>query len=123
MKSWTIYFRDLPMNVIFLVQKGSSSEETQEDETEVYPMLSDKIRKCLCGAVSIIGYTYKKEKSVPSKTDPNKLIPKTNYCLRVGPSERYLTKIRVPKGQKYKPVLVDPTYDKLINISNIKEGN
>jgi hypothetical protein len=115
MKPWIINFRDLPMNVLFLCQKGTANEEAPEDENEVFPAMSEKSRKCMCGAVDFIGYTYKKEKL--EDDGKGKANAKTLYCLRIGPSERYLTKVRLPIGVKLeKDVLVNPTFEKVWNI-------
>ena len=48
------------------------------------------------------------------------LVPgdRVEYCLRVGPNERYTTKFRVPKAdnKKLPDVVVDPTYAKLMKL-------
>jgi hypothetical protein len=42
------------------------------------------------------------------------------YTLRTGPSNVYTTKFRVPKGTKLPKEIIDPTYDKIMEI--IKGG-
>lgn len=38
------------------------------------------------------------------------------YCIRTGPDEVYTTKFRVPKGHHLPDVIVDPSYDKIMNV-------
>lgn len=39
-----------------------------------------------------------------------------DYCIRCEPHDVFMTKFRMPRGRKLPPVIVDPSYDKLIKI-------
>lgn len=49
---------------------------------------------------------------------------KVEYCLRTGPNPNYYTKFRIPKqeGQKPPEVIVDPTYQKIMNLIDGKSA-
>ena len=50
------------------------------------------------------------------KSDKGKMIKRTEYRLRVGPHTYYTTKIRKPKTAPIPDYIIDPSYDKIIEI-------
>lgn len=124
MKEWIINYRDLNqlgMEVVFIAQDrvfNMSDEDDTGDNMltpEVGPGLSPSIAKCLNAAVSFIGNTFIRRKEVTKEVNgKKKTIVKKQYCLRIGPSELYITKARKPKSIMLPDVLVDPDYDYII---------
>jgi hypothetical protein len=126
MKAWIIRFRDLPMNVTFLCQPRTDSEENDNDELmpEVGPRVSPATAAILNAAVDVIGYTFireTEEKIKDKKTGKAKEVTIDEYCLRVGPHPVLTTKFRRDKSLpgKIPEVIVNPTYE---IIKNIIEG-
>lgn len=124
MKSLITNFRDLPMNVVFLAQDrvfnldDDTDASVGEIDPEVGPRLSPATSSHLCAAVSVIGNTFirSRTKSTKTATGKTKTSEAIEYCLRLGPSPAYITKIRKPKTTEIPSFLVDPTYDELIDI-------
>lgn len=122
MKSSVTNFRDLPMNVVFLAQDrvfnvDDADESVGEIDPEVGPRLSPATASHLCAAVSVIGNTFIRSRTKTIKVDgKSKTKEVVEYCLRLGPSSAYITKIRKPKDTSIPSFLVDPTYDELIEI-------
>lgn len=121
MKLWISQFRDLPMEVVFLAQERVFNNEDDDAtgmlDPEVGPRLSPSIMAHLCAAVSIIGSTFIRERIERKKiNNRTKEIHHTEYCIRLGPSPSYITKIRKPKKVELPGFLVDPTYDSIIEL-------
>jgi hypothetical protein len=122
MKHWLVLFRDLPIEVVFLAQDRLFNFDDEADTAddllapEIGPRLSPSIAAALNAAVNVIGNTFirVKEKTVEVK---GKKIKKEviQYCLRVGPSPVYVTKVRKPKKIVVPDVILDPEYDDIIN--------
>jgi hypothetical protein len=114
MKFWIMNFRDIEnMHKVFLCQQKTLNDEDVDDESfEVIPALSDAVLKSLGAAVDIIAQLNIKEVAIEgtSKVKPV-------YRARVGPSERYLTKFRLPMNSKVKvPMFIkDPTFEKFMS--------
>jgi phage nucleotide-binding protein len=119
MKQWITYFRDLPMNVVFLAQdRTTEAQENQQAEQlipEVGPRLSPSVAGTLCAAVSVIGNTYVDEVPV---AEGKQIKNKIQYMLRLGPHRLYTTKIRQPKGNQLPASITNPTYEKIVAIIN-----
>lgn len=113
LKRWLIDFRNLPMNVVFILQeKRDKDDDLESDEASVYPQVSPSVRAILGAAVDVIGRTY-----VMEKTDAEgKTV--TKFCLRVAPGPKYLAKIRLPRGAQTPKSIANPSYDALIKIMN-----
>lgn len=120
MKVWLNRFRDLPMNVVFIAQDRTFNfdEEKGEGENvlmpEVGPGLSPSIAKTLNASVSVIGNTFIRSRPTISKRKVK--TNKIEYCLRIGPNPVYTTKIRKSKSIELPDVIVNPTYDAIIEI-------
>lgn len=131
MKSLIIDLRDLPMEVVFIAQDrtfnfGDETDEGDENALapEVGPRLMPSVASVLNAAVGNIGNTFiriryetRKDKDTGKKLKPKKV---TEYCLRVGASSTYVTKIRKPKGVTAPDFIVDPDYEDILDII---EGN
>lgn len=125
MKEWIINYRDLVdlgIEVVFIAQDRTFNidEEEASDSSlapEIGPAMSPSISKHLNAAVNIIGNTFIREKlRIKEVNGKKKEIPEMQYCLRIGPNATYITKARKPKGIPLPSVIVDPDYDKIINI-------
>jgi hypothetical protein len=121
MNQWIFFYRDLPMNVVFLSQQRiKSSDEENGDydkgqlEPEVGPALMPSVAQTLNAAVNIIGNTYIKQNV---KKEANKTTRETFFMLRIGPHPFYITKIRKPKEFVVPQAISNPSYDKLMKIT------
>lgn len=127
MKEWLVNYRDLSklgINVVFIAQDrvfNFNEEDDAIDEgmlaPEVGPGLSPSIAKTLNAAVSMIGNTFIRTREVKKEVDGKKVTRrKTEYCLRVGPSPVYITKVRKPREYEAPELIVNPDYDKIMDI-------
>lgn len=124
MKDWLTRFRDLPCEVVFIAQDRTSGGSDDDDEVvtpSVGPALSPSVASHLNASVHVIGNTFIRQRTVKKKFKDGKqtkVVEKkvTEYCMRLAPDPLYVTKIRKPKDISPPSVLVDPTYEKLINI-------
>lgn len=121
MKTWITNFRDLPgIKTVFIAQDRTfnitDDDDPEEDgiAPEVGPSLSPATMKHLCAAVSVIGQTFVRTRIIKSKMKgkPDKEV--TEYCLRLGPSQSYITKFRKPKAIDLPDFLIDPTYEDIL---------
>lgn len=125
MKTWLMYFRDLPMNVIFTAQDKQFEVEEFEDTGDIFPevgpFLMPSVAKILTAAVGFIGQTFIREyeKEVPIKGQKNKTKTKIikEFCMRVGPHARYLTKFRrdhTASDREIPSFIPNPTFEKIL---------
>lgn len=120
MKTWITNFRDLPVETVFLAQDRvfNADEEDAIDgeiDPEIGPRLSPSVMSHLCAAVSVIGNTFVRTSTVKKKVGgKEKEIEKTEYCIRLGPSASYITKIRKPKNIELPAFLKDPTFEEIL---------
>lgn len=125
LKVWLVLFRDLPMNVIFTAyDRVFNVDENEQVESliapEVGPYLMPSAAKIVNGAVDVIGNTFirevEKKVMVKGKAEKRTSI---EYCLRVGPHSRYVTKIRRDQSleEKLPESVIDPTFDKILKLS------
>lgn len=100
MQTWMINFRNLPMNVVFIAQEKSTDDvDLDSNDPSVFPQLTQSVRGVIGGAVDFVGNTF--IKMVEPVTEDGKRLPAVaKYCLRLGPSTRYVTKIRLPQTCK-----------------------
>lgn len=122
LKTWIINYRDLPMEVIFLAQDrvfndGEESDAEGEIDPEVGPRLSPSVKSALCAAVSVIGNTFIRSREVTREVNGKKRKKEVlEYCLRLGASSVYITKIRKPKSVSLPSFVVDPTFEDILEI-------
>jgi hypothetical protein len=120
LKTWLINYRDLidlGINVVFLAHDRTiDSEEGSDGELtpDIGPRVMPSVATILNGAVKVIGHTFIRERI--DKLEGGKIRREAEYCLRVGPHARYVTKIRQPKGCSVPPYIVNPDYDHLVAI-------
>lgn len=130
MKTWLDNYKELDMNVVFLAQERIFNNDTETDDDaqidpEVGPRVSPSVGSALCASVNYIGHTFIREEMITKKKKVRGVTKRvkqkvTNYCLRVGPHSYYTTKVRKPKTIVAPAFLIDPSYDKLINIKETK---
>lgn len=117
LKAWTIRFRDLVEDDIFVVfnvqEKRDGSDELDEDKHEVFPQLMQSIRGILGGAVTHIIHTEIKD---VTKTVKGQIKSFPVYVARIGPSTKYLTKFRVAPGVNIPQYLVNPSYEQMLKL-------
>jgi hypothetical protein len=125
MKTWITHYAELKklgIEVVFIAQDrvfNVDEEDSSEGmiDPEVGPRLSPSVMSHLCAAVDVIGNTFVRErietKKVDGKTRRTKHI---EYCLRLGPSSAYITKIRKPKSVRLPDFVVDPTFEDILDI-------
>lgn len=124
MKQWITQYRDLQdigIEVVFIAQDRVFNMEDEDPDTmltpEVGPRLTPSVASHLNAAVSVIGYTFIREKTLIKEVKGKKKeIKRTEYCLRIGPNPVFVTKARKPKHLQLPDVIVDPTYDSIIDI-------
>lgn len=118
----------LKQNVVIIAQQREFN--TEGDSSVMMPFVASALSPSVVGwlqpAVDYICQTYKKQRTrivknvVAGKTvEQKQTVPGADFVLRVGPDPVYTTKIRSPKGSQDLPdVIIDPTYDKLMEIIN-----
>ena len=120
MKTWITNLRDLDMEVVFIAQSrvfNVDEDGSDDDEIppEVGPAVSPSINRHLCAAVSIIGQTLIRTRTIKKKfKGKTKEKEIKEYCIRLGPSSSYITKFRKPKSIKIPDFLTDPTYEDIL---------
>lgn len=120
MKTWIMAFRDLPLHVIFTAQDRETSNDEIEDDSilpEVGPYVMPSVAKILNASVGIIGQVYIRETTEIVDNTPQSRV---NYCMRIGPHSRYLTKLRrdpTLSGAKMPGSVINPTFNKLMKLS------
>lgn len=131
MKTWILNFRDLPLCKIFICQDRITTSDDESDTDpemiapEVGPALSPSVARTLNAAVDVIGQTFIRERLTTVKTkkggEKSKIV--VEYCMRIGPHARYLTKIRrANPGTKLPSVVADPTFDKILELVKGEEN-
>lgn len=108
---------------VFLCHSRTDEVETEMDEAiaSIGPQMTPAIAQFLCGTSQIVGQTYIKEISEVIK---GKRTTRMEYCLRVGPNPHFVTKIQKPKDAGCPEYIVNPTYEKIMEIvkGNYSEG-
>lgn len=121
-QTWLLNFRNLRdkgVNVLFLAhERASSNDDTVDDQIapSIGPRVMPSVASFINGATSQIGNCFIRETF--EGAGPNR-VRDVQYCMRVGPHAYYVTKIRKPlEADLIIPdVIINPTYDKLRNIS------
>ena len=109
-----INFRDLDLNVVYLSHErtfNQGEDENEDDRLDPYigPRLMPSISSSLLAAVDFIGNCFIRQVKIKDQF-------KSQYCLRVGPHPVYITKVRVPKEREVEAVLVDTSYNDIIDL-------
>lgn len=125
LKKYITDMRSLDMEVVFLAQdRVFNAVESDEDvdtrgdiEPEVGPRLSPAVMSHLCSAVHMVGNTFIREKVTMKKVNgKNVETRKKEYCIRLGPSTYYITKLRKPMKIKLPDFLDNPTFEDILEI-------
>lgn len=123
MKKTITDFRSLPLEVVFIAQDRVFNAGDEEEnaagaiDPEVGPRLSPATMAHLCSAVHMIGNTFIREKVTKKKVDgKTKETRSKEYCIRLGPSSYYITKLRKPKDIALPEFLANPTYEDILEI-------
>jgi hypothetical protein len=122
---------DLPLNIIIVGQERAFDLEEEAGEV-LMPYVSVSATPAVAGwiapAVDYMCQTFKRDQvKVTSKKMGDKIIEskertgKREFCLRVGPDSTYITKFRVPPGTDLPDVIVDPNYEKIEHLINVKD--
>ncbi len=122
---------ELPGNIVFIAQERSFGGKEEGVDPEVIrptvgPALTPGIAGWLMPACDYVVQTYKRprlrevETTLPDGERVTQLerVPGTDYCLRTGPHDVYITKFRIPKGLELPEAIVDPSYDKMLALIN-----
>lgn len=125
LKEWLINYRDLSrlgINVVFLAQDRTFNVDEEEDNAllpEVGPALSPSVAKTLNAAVSLVGNTFVRSRTITKEVRGKKIKKQVpEYCLRLGPNPVYTTKVRKPRNVVVPEYLVDPDYDIILDVIN-----
>ena len=124
MKTWLVNYRNLTddgINVVFLAHDRVSKDEDDDDGDDqimpsIGPQLMPSIAGTLAGAVKVIGNTFIRERFGPRDKETKKRDRFVDYCMRVGPHSVYATKLRTQKGNDVPMFIVDPTYEKILEL-------
>lgn len=120
LKTWIVNYRDLvdkDINVVFLAH-DRTTEGDEGDEGELLPVIGPRmmpsVASVLAASVKIIGNTFVRE--THEKLDGGKAERVVQYCMRLGPSAIYTTKVRQPKGSYTPEFIEDPGYNILVSL-------
>ena len=119
MKTWLVNYRDLTdegINVAFIAHdratKGEGSEDDDTLDPSIGPRLMPSVAGMLNGAVKIIGNTFVREVFLEGEDKAREI----EYCLRLAPHPYYTTKMRNPLGTSIPEFIVNPDYNKLVQL-------
>lgn len=126
MKTWLLNYRDLidhGIHIVFLAHDRVTKEDDDgggDDQIEpvVGARIMPSVAAYLNGAVKVIGNTFIREKFSLVKTlgGQTRKTRSVQYSMRIGPHANYTTKTRSPVGMIAPATVVDPTYDKLMDV-------
>lgn len=124
----------LSINVVIVAQErvfGGSEESDSSGESVIAPTIGAGLIPSVTGwlnpACDYVCQTFLRAKMEVKKTtigegkqsrsiETKQRTGKVEYCLRTGPDETVMTKFRLPKGHELPQCIVDPDYDKLIEL-------
>lgn len=122
---------DLSCNVVVVAQERAFNVEEGATSDVIAPTVGAALMPKLAGwlntACDYICETYKrgrtKERKITvgeGKSAQTRVIQErgkgVDYCLRTGPDQYITTKFRVPKGHILPDTIVDPTYEKIMQV-------
>ncbi len=112
-------------NVVIIAQEREFNTEIEGELLMPYvgSALTPSVTGWLNPACDYIAHTFirqrteEKEIKVGKKTVSKRhKVGGVEYCLRVGPDDVFTTKFRLPKGTVLPEVLVDPSFDKIMEL-------
>ncbi len=115
-----IWFSNTGREQLFNLDEDDLDDD-QKMSPEVGPALSPAVAKALNAAVHMIGHTFIREHTYKKKIKRGKKtrtkeVTEVQYCLRIGPDPLYITKLRKPKSVQVPSVIVDPSYQDIMDI-------
>lgn len=120
---------DLPISRLLIGQEkiGEPSEDSELECPYVGVALVPSLAGWLYPECDYICQTFKRSKreKIVSRMGKNskelvswKKLPGVEYCARIGPHPEITTKWRVPEGRELPDSIVDPSYDKFMEVIN-----
>lgn len=124
----------LRQNVVIIAQEREFNTESGSDV--ISPFVASSLTPSICGylnsSVDYICQTFIRQKEVvrevttlvggkPKKQQLREKTREVEYCLRTSADPTYIVKFRRPKGRALPPIVVDPDYDKLIELIRPKD--
>jgi len=123
LKPFITNMRDLEeMNVVFIAHDRVFNADDEDDNAgsiapSVGPRLMPSVASTLNAAVGVIGNTFIRERFKVIGEGKNKREKRiVEYCLRIGPHAYFITKVRKPKGVDMPEVIVDPSYEDILEL-------
>lgn len=120
---WLIQFSELPLITAFIAQEKLFGGSDEADDDEIVPEMGLSIMPSIAvtinAAVDVIGNTFIREISKKVKTKTGmKTQTATEFCMRIGPHARYVTKLRRDPslGGEVPKIMVNPTYEKIVEL-------
>ena len=111
---------DLGINIVVLAQERDFSEDNTSDMLlpTVASRVTPSVVDWLNPEVDYIGHTFLKQVTIKKATKKGKesVIRSEEvikYCLLTGPHPVYVTKFRIPRGNKLPEYLMDPDYTQI----------
>lgn len=125
-KEYMRWILSLNGNVVIAAQERNFKSDESDNEMDIPSVgsaLSPSVAGWLNPACDYIGQTLIKDeiKKVRVKVglkiiEREQRTGKKEYCLRVGPSGLYTTKFRLPRTVSLPEFIVDPTYEKIVEL-------
>ncbi len=117
MKTWLMNYRDLidlGINICFIAHDRTSKEGGSDEDDQIEPMVGPRLMPSVAGvlngAVKVIGSTYIRENFLEDS------VREVEYRMRLGPHAYYVTKLRNPLGSETPESIVNPTFDKIVQL-------
>jgi len=128
MKTYLRALLDVEINVVIVAQQREFLTEGDEGASEILaPYVASALSPSTCAwlnsSCDYIAQTYIREETLEKKIKMGKKTRirkvrtgSVQFCLRAAPHAVYTTKFRRPKGGTYPDVIVDPDYDKIMQV-------
>jgi hypothetical protein len=125
---------DLPLNVVIVAHERAFRPEEGAESEVIHPFVgaacTPSLTGWLNGAVDNVAQCYVRKKMAErtyrvggkvtkrlEKTDENE------FCLRTAQDDVYASRLRVPRGTVLPPVVVDPSYEKILALVQGQTGD
>ena len=128
-KSWISDMKGLGIEVVILAQNRifdafEDEHSTAEIEPHGGPRAAPSISDHVTAEAFVVGNTVTVEHEVKEKRNGKTITNKEiRYGLRLGPHRTYITKMRKPQSITLPSYILDPTYQKLTDLSKGKSTN
>lgn len=119
MKTILLQFRNLPQHIIFTAQDRHIVDDSDSDmvNPEVIPNLIPSVSKFASAIVDVIVQTFIREEAINVSLNGERIEKNImRYSLRVGPHNKYLTKIRRSLGGDKLPDTIKPRFDSILKL-------